>query len=149
MSMRSGLLLVACVVLAAGCGGSEEDDVRAAMERVTTAFREGDTETYCDGIVPDTLLPSSVLRRTPVVGGQSGSLGELEDFQQDCGKQGFLEGVTERQRRRTPTEAPEQVRILELEPTQGVDAAALVGRGKEPATLLRIDDEWLLVFDSR
>jgi hypothetical protein len=147
--MRMVLLLTASVVLAAGCGGSEEDDVRAAIERVSAAFREGDSATWCAGIVPDTLLPDSVLRRTPVEGGQSGSLRELEGFQRACGESRFLDDVSARERSRAPTEVPDEVRILDLKPTQGVDGAALVGSGKDPATLVRINDEWLLVFDSR
>ena len=147
--MRTVLLLTVGVVLAANCGGSEKDDVRAAMERAIAAFREGDSEAWCASIVPDTLLPDSVLRRTPVEGGQSGSLRELEGFQRACGERRFLDDVSERERTRVPAEAPDEVRILDLKPTQGVDGAALVGSGREPATLVRIDDEWLLVFDSR
>jgi hypothetical protein len=147
--MRTLVLLTAGVVLAAGCGGSDEDDVRAAVERSAAAFRAGDSVAWCQTIIPDSLVPDSVLRRTPVEGGQSGSLRELEGFQRSCGRRGFLDSVSERERSRAPTEAPDEVRILDLEPTEGVDGAALVGPGKEPGTLVRIDDEWLLVFDAR
>jgi hypothetical protein len=147
--MRAVFLLIAGVVFTAGCGGSEEDDVRAAVERISAALREGDSATWCAGIVPDTLLPDSVLRRTPVEGGQSGSLGDLDGFQRACAERRFLDDVPERERSRAPTEAPDEVRILDLKPTEGVDGAALVGSGKAPATLVRINDEWLLVFDSR
>jgi hypothetical protein len=149
VSMRAVLLLTASVVFAAGCGGSEKDDVRAAVERVTAALRAGDSATWCASIVPDTLLPDPVLRQIPVEGGQSGSLRELEGFQRACGERRFLDNVSERERTRAPTEVPDEVRILDLTPTEGVDGAALVGSGKDPATLVRINDEWLLVFDSR
>lgn len=149
MSVRTVLLLTVGVVLAAGCGGSEKDDVRAALERINAAFREGDSAAWCASIVPDTLLPDPVLRQIPVEGGQSGSLRELEGFQRECGERRFLDDVSERERARAPTEAPDEIRILDLEPTQGVDGAALAGSGTDPATLVRIDDEWLIVFDSR
>jgi hypothetical protein len=42
-----------------------------------------------------------------------------------------------------------RVGILDLKPTQGVDGVALVGSGKDPATLVRVGEEWLVVFDSR
>lgn len=147
--MRRLVLLTATAAVIAGCGASEEDDVRAAMERAGAAFRHGDNATWCRSIVPDTVLPDPVLRRIPVEGGGSDPLRDLDDLRRECTKGRPLDDVSRRERARAPTDVPDEVRILDLEPTQGVERVALVGSGRDATPLVRIGDEWLLVFDTR
>ena len=147
--MRGALVALAVALGAVGCGGSEEDDVRAAYERMADAYRSGDSATWCDSIVPDTLLPDAVLERLPVEGANDGPVSRLDGVRRECRAARPLDDVSARERAQAESESPERVRMLELEPTGGVEAAAILGTSRDGAALVRIDGDWLLVFDSR
>jgi len=117
--------LAAASIFTAGCGGSEEDDVKDAVRDIATAAKDKDYEGVCDGIAKDT-------RKTFEAGAGGG-----------CAKQ--LETIDEGGELSEQFGEPDDIKFDKV--TVKDDKATVTIKGdKEPGELVKEDGAWKITI---